>query len=200
MQAVIFDIGGVLEWTPGTAWRTRWAARLGLPEAELRSRMGAAYVGGDVGAITEAEFEDRVRGAFDLEDGDLAALLDDMWDEYLGTPNTELIEVFAGLRARARVGILSNSFVGAREREQARYGFADMCEAVVYSHEIGVNKPDPEAFRAACRSLGVAPAQALLVDDVQENVDAARVLGMAAHRFVENGPALEAIEAFLSDP
>jgi hypothetical protein len=38
---------------------------------------------------------------------------------YLGTANTELIEYARSLRPRFRTGILSNSFVGAREREQA---------------------------------------------------------------------------------
>ena len=42
----------------------------------------------------------------------------DLWREYLGTANTELIEYARRLRPRYRTGILSNSFVGAREREQ----------------------------------------------------------------------------------
>ncbi|MEX2626162.1 MAG: hypothetical protein WD225_04725, partial [Ilumatobacteraceae bacterium] len=51
-----------------------------------------------------------------------ARFMDDLWAEYLGTPNTELIDYFTGLGGRVRTGILSNSFVGAREREQERYG------------------------------------------------------------------------------
>jgi hypothetical protein len=43
----------------------------------------------------------------------------EMWEEYLGTPNVELIDWFRDLRPRYRTGIIS-SFVGAREREQER--------------------------------------------------------------------------------
>lgn len=52
----------------------------------------------------------------------------DMWDEYLGTANTELTDYLAGLRPRYRTALLSNSFVGAREREEARYGFDELTE------------------------------------------------------------------------
>ena len=40
--------------------------------------------------------------------------------------------------------------VGAREREQAAYGFQDMCDTIVYSHEVGYLKPEPAAYRIVC--------------------------------------------------
>ncbi len=55
---------------------------------------------------------------------------------------------FAALRPRYRTAILSDSFVGARKREQRAYGFADMCDKVAYSHEEGVGKPDPASMRS----------------------------------------------------
>ncbi len=67
----------------------------------------------------------------------------DIWREYLGTANTELIEYARQLRPRYRTGILSNSFVGAREGEQAAYGFEDLVDEIIYSHEAGMSKPDP---------------------------------------------------------
>ncbi len=60
-----------------------------------------------------------------------------------GTANTDLIEYARRLRPRYRTGILSNSFVGAREREQAAYGFEDLVDEIIYSHECGMSKPDP---------------------------------------------------------
>lgn len=41
--------------------------------------------------------------------------MSDLWAEYVGELNVELADFFAGLRARCRTAILSNSFVGARE-------------------------------------------------------------------------------------
>jgi len=39
------------------------------------------------------------------------------------------------------------------EREQAAYGFEDICDVVVYSHEIGYLKPDARAYHAVCEQL-----------------------------------------------
>lgn len=61
------------------------------------------------------------------------------------------------LRPRCKTGILSNSLVGARKREQEAYRFSDMCDVIVYSHEEGYLKPDPQIYRTVCDRLGVAP-------------------------------------------
>ena len=53
-----------------------------------------------------------------LDEPQLEAFMADLWREYLGTANTELIEYVRQLRPRYRTGILSNSFVGARERSR----------------------------------------------------------------------------------
>jgi hypothetical protein len=39
VEAVIFDIGGVLEITPPTSWQESWARRLALPPAQLSDRL-----------------------------------------------------------------------------------------------------------------------------------------------------------------
>jgi putative hydrolase of the HAD superfamily len=104
---------------------------------------------------------------------------------------------FASLRPRYRTGILSNSFVGAREREQERYGFEDMCDMVVYSHEVGWRKPDPRIYHAVCERLNTRPENGVLLDDVRENVDAARALGMHAVTFTDTAQAIADLEALM---
>lgn len=123
--------------------------------------------------------------------------MNDAWTEYLGTLNHELAEFFAGLRPRFRTGILSNSFVGAREREQEAYGFEDMCDVVVYSHEVGSMKPDRRIYLAACERLAVRAEEAVLLDDVEENVEGARAVGMRAVRFGDNAQAIGELNAAL---
>jgi hypothetical protein len=61
-------------------------------------------------------------GTLDLDQPRLAALMDTLWAEYLGTLNARLADYFSGLRPRYRTAILSNSFVGARERERQLTG------------------------------------------------------------------------------
>lgn len=101
------------------------------------------------------------------------------------------------MRSRCKTGIVSNSFVGAREREQAAHGFADLFDVVVYSHEEGCLKPERRIYDIACQRLAVAPAAALMVDDLQTNVDGAIAIGMQAVLHRDNAQTILEIEAAL---
>jgi putative hydrolase of the HAD superfamily len=198
VKAVIFDIGGVLEINPRTGWQERWAARLGLEPKELHRRLDPVWSRGDIGEVTLAEVEQQTARLLHLTSADLRAFMDDLWQEYLGTLNEELARYFAGLRSRYRTAIISNSFVGAREREQAAYGFEDMCDVVVYSHEEGMKKPDPRIYEIACRKLQIEPAEAVFLDDMPINVEGAARMGMTAVRFIDNQQATAALEIRLA--
>lgn len=95
---------------------------------------------------------------------------------------------------------MSNSFVGAREREQAAYGFGDLVDEIVYSHEAGMNKPDPRICALACARLEVLPEQAVFLDDVEACVAGARAFGLHAIRYRDNAQAIAEIEKLLTGP
>jgi epoxide hydrolase-like predicted phosphatase len=198
IEAVIFDIGGVLEHTPRTGWEQRWIARANLDPSEFDARVGPIFQAGSTGAITLAEAEQRIAAAIELDGAALQEFMHDLWTEYVGELNEPVAAYFAALRPRYRTGILSNSFVGAREREQELYGFDDMCDEVLYSHEEGLLKPDPRIYRLACDRLRVSPGQAVLLDDTQACVDGAVAAGMLAIRFIDTDQAIRDLDALLS--
>ncbi|HYF64597.1 MAG TPA: HAD family phosphatase [Herpetosiphonaceae bacterium] len=197
IRAVVFDIGGVLEITPKTGWERPWEERLGLAPGGLDERLMDVWLAGSAGTIDEPEVERRIAAILGLDQAALGAFMDDLWTEYLGAPNAELTAYFAGLRPRVRTGILSNSFAGARRQEQARYGFGDLCDIVIYSHEEGMKKPERRFFELACERLGVAPDELIFLDDVEACVAGARELGIHAIRFANNDQAIAAIEELL---
>ncbi|MEE4417769.1 HAD-IA family hydrolase [Streptomyces bugieae] len=194
---VILDIGGVLEITPETGRVQRWEERLELPPGTVHERMRDVWQAGRVGSISEREVHEQVAARLGLDAPQAGAFMADLWTEYLGTPNEELIAYVRGLRGNCRLGILSNSFVGARERETALYHFDELVEQIVYSHEIGIEKPDPRAFEAACASLEAQPESCLFIDDVAANVEAAQAAGMQAHLFEDNARTIARIAAHL---
>jgi epoxide hydrolase-like predicted phosphatase len=197
VRAVVFDIGGVLEVTPRLGVTGHWAARLGLRPGELRERLRDVREGGAVGAISEREARRRTGELLGLADEQVDAFMADVWREYLGTLNVELAEYLRGLRPRYRTALLSNSFVGARGREQRRYRFGELVDLIVYSHEVGLSKPDPRIYRLTCRRLGVRPAEAVFLDDAEPAVDGARAVGMRAVLFEHNAQAIAEVEALL---
>lgn len=197
VACVILDIGGVLEITPQTGWVQRWERRLDLPPGTVQERMHDVWRAGSVGGISEREVNQQVAARLGLDVPLAEALMADLWAEYLGTPNEELINYVRGLRGTCGLGILSNSFVGARERETALYRFDELVEQIVYSHEIGIEKPDSRAFEVACAGLDVRPEDCLFIDDLEVNVEAARATGMQAHLFEDNPRTIARIAAHL---
>jgi epoxide hydrolase-like predicted phosphatase len=200
IRAVVFDIGGVLEITPDLGVDRRWETRLGLPDGEILARMRDVWQGGSIGTITLDDVHEALGDRLGLDDQTLAQYMADLWREYLGTANTELIEYARGLRPRYRTGIVSNSFVGAREREQAAYGFEDLVEEVVYSHEVGFSKPDPRIYALICTRLNVPPEEMVFVDDSDVCVAGARDAGIHAIRYQSSAQTIAEIEKLLTSP
>jgi putative hydrolase of the HAD superfamily len=198
IQAVVFDIGGVLEITPSLGVTERWETRLGLRAGEINERMEDVWYGGSVGLISEADVQRALAERFGLDEQQVDEFMGWTWREYLGTANTELIEYARRLRSRYRTGILSNSFVGAREREQAAYGFEDLVDEIIYSHECGLSKPDPAIYALTCERLRVAPQQVVFLDDHEPNVEGARQAGIHAVLYEDNARAIGEIEAILA--
>jgi epoxide hydrolase-like predicted phosphatase len=198
IRAVVFDIGGVLGITPDLGITRQWETQLGLAAGELDQRMHDAWRGGSIGTITLDDVHQALRDRLGLDERQLAAFMAELWREYLGTPNAELIDYARRLRPRYRTGILSNSFVGAREREQQAYGFEELVDEIVYSHESGISKPDTRIYALACTRLDVRPQETVFVDDAEACVTGARDAGLQAIRYRDNAQAIAAIEELLS--
>lgn len=93
------------------------------------------------------------------------------------------------------VGLLSNMVreIGAHLRDELR--LFDRFTSVTYSYEVGLAKPDPEIYHRALESLGSTPTETLFVDDRPVNVEAARSVGMHAHRFLSREGLVADVDA-----
>jgi putative hydrolase of the HAD superfamily len=198
VRAVVFDIGGVLEITPALGTLTNWESRLGLPPGELMASTTHVWTAGAVGTSTLDQVHAGLCDALDITPAVVEALMADIWTEYLGTLNDELTDYFRSLRPRYRTGILSNSFVGAREKEQEAYGFPEMTDTIVYSHEVGMAKPDRRIYELTCERLDVRPEEMVFLDDSRMCVDGALEVGIQAIRYEDTAQAIADIEARLA--
>jgi putative hydrolase of the HAD superfamily len=197
IRAVVFDIGDVLEIRSRTGWVEEWEARLHLKPGELHGRLMDVWRDGSYGTISEEEVNKIIGEILVIDQGQVEALIADLWEEYLGELNIELAAYFSSLRPRYQTALLSNSFSDARRREQERYHFDELCDLLIYSHEEGIAKPERRIFELTCERLGVQPAEIVFLDDVEANVAAARELGIRAILFRENKEAIAAIQAWL---
>ncbi|MEO8287271.1 MAG: HAD family phosphatase [Chloroflexota bacterium] len=197
IRTIVFDIGGVLEITPKTGWERKWETLLNLKPGEMNERLMSVWKDGSSGKISEEEVEKGVGEILELDRAQVDAFMHDLWAEYLGTLNVELAAYFASLRPRYRTAILSNSFAGARRKEEEAYGFGDMCDVIIYSHEEGIKKPDRRIYELACARLGVQPHEMVFLDDVPAAIDAARAYGIHGVLFKDTAQAIADIESLL---
>lgn len=115
--------------------------------------------------------------------------------EYL---NSEAINYSKKLKSLGiKVFILSNNF---KERvEYYRQHFPELFKStnkVYFSCETGYVKPDPQAYKQILRENGLKPQECLYLDDSEQNVLAARKLGIHAQKFQGLKEARKYIESF----
>jgi len=176
IAAVVFDIGSVLEVIDESVFPAPFEERVGLPPGAVVAASDFAGEPG-LGELTEAEVRGHWQSRLGLSDQQADALMADYWRWYAGSLDRPLVDWFAGVRGRGlKAGILSNSGPGAREAER-RWGFEEMTDDIVYSHEVGLSKPDPAVYALAAARLGVEPGQIVFLDDAEVNVLAARAAG-----------------------
>jgi HAD superfamily hydrolase (TIGR01509 family) len=194
LDAVIFDWGGTLTpWKtvdPHDAWRA-YAGALHADDADRAAEAARRLVEADLARWAGVRDEHR---AFTIAqvladaaaDHDTAALdaYRDFWVHATHT-DPEAAPVLAALRDRGlRLGILSSTPWPAAWHEEwlRRDGVLHLFDACVWSSDLPVTKPHPDAFRAALDAVGVAdPARTVYVGDrPYDDVSGAKALGMRA--------------------
>jgi putative hydrolase of the HAD superfamily len=198
IKAVVFDIGSVLEVIDDDVFPGPFEARHGLAPGEVGV---ASDFRGDagLGEITEAQVRAHWQQRLALSDAQAGELMADYWRWYVGVLDRPLVDWFAAVRGRGlKAGILSNSGPGAREAERV-WGFEDMTDDIVYSHEVGLAKPDPAVYDLTASRLAVAPAEIVFLDDVEANVAAARAAGWHAVLHEETARSIAELERIIAD-
>ena len=109
------------------------------------------------------------------------------------TPIAACLGLIARLRPTVRSAVLTNNNLLVKRHFAALYPeIGAIAGSLAFvSAEFGARKPDPEAYRRCLHRIGVAPANALFVDDSAANVAGAKAAGLHVHRFIDP-PALEA--------
>lgn len=195
-KALLVDFGGVLVadlWPQAAA---DWGPRLGVEPGEvLAAIFGGNEEGVLVGKTDMAEWWEVVGRRLGIDRPLLDELIEDLarrevWDE-------ELVAYLSEVKDRAGITLVSNCWPDTRHRIEAVGGHG-VLDQLVLSCEVGVAKPDPGIFEIALARSGVGPEDALFVDDMEIHVEAARGLGIAAHRHTGAAGTIEVIDRFLA--
>lgn len=195
IRAVVFDVGGILEVTPSLNVEEKWEPEFG---AEFQTGLAEVWAAGSVGALSLEQVHEQLGRIIGAEPDRIEAFMEDIWAEYLGELNTEMWEYLEEVRGEGyRLAVISNSFVGAREREEERYGFSGLTDFIVYSHEVGFSKPDPRIYALCLDRLRVEPDEVVFLDDSELTVAGARAMGMHGVVYERNRQAMKDLDKIL---
>lgn len=196
-RAVIVDFGGVLVRSEDPRPRQDLARELGLSVEALEDLIFASDLSwrAQRGEIPEPAFWRAVGERLGLFDPEAVDRLRARF--FAGDRRNEaLVAALRRWRGRVALGLISNAWSGLREVLR-RLGLLDLFDVVVISAEVGLLKPDPRIYRLALEWLQVPPPMAAFVDDLPENVEAARALGLYGIRFQDTEAALRQLQGWL---
>ena len=112
-----------------------------------------------------------------------------------GRIDLEMVKLIKQLPKNLRLGILTNNHDRFEEYLQ-RVGVAELFDAVINTHRIGVAKPEKLAYQKAVSRLSVEPENCLFVDDVEGNVDGGEAAGLKCHHFQNQTGLVEFLKKF----
>ena len=179
IQAVIFDMGGVLMHTFASDRRLlAFDALLGWEPDTLRLRLysGPAWEAVSKGELSLDAYWDEV--GRELEEALPSDFIGYRDNFYEATLDRATLHLAWRLRPRYHIGLLSNATRLLARDIAAEPHFRGLFDEVIISALEGYRKPEPEAFLIAARRLGLPPSACVLVDDKARNILAAAAVGM----------------------
>jgi putative hydrolase of the HAD superfamily len=196
IQWVVFDLGGVVVRVDPSRMSQTVARLAGLDTARVKSILwekGGAD-GYDLVSLSEqyhcgqvdtASFVATVGRA--LENKVSGEIIRQAWLSILQGEDAAMVDMVRVLSSRHAVACLSNTNELHWQHMCSTYESFNYFKARAASHLLKVEKPHPQAFDLTVQLLNTRPSRCLLIDDRQDNVEAARAAGWRAVRFF--GPA-----------
>lgn len=144
-------------------FRTELSQKLGLPARVTDEQFDNAWLASVTEpAVPTEDFKDRIRFIENLKSQGYKIFL---------LSNINMIHY---LNAEKCYGELLDRCIPARRR--------------YYSHHMGKMKPHPEAFQHVLNENNLNPNETIFLDDLLENVESAKKIGLHAMQFTRNDP------------
>ena len=167
---------------------------------EQRCQYLARAIGSDPASVQRALFKGGLENRSDRGELELDDYLDALRSQYglqvpreafiearrvATRPRAEVVALCERLRHQAALAILTNNgrWLGQHFGRIAAPLAALFASRILCSAELGLTKPDPQAFLTCLQHLGFQPGSTLLIDDNADNVASALTVGLDAVLF-----------------
>lgn len=199
IRALIFDLGGVIlpfaDPLTQEPLDVKWERILELEPGSIKQRIWIHdnLQRATTGELSITELRGWIRQELGLSSAQMLEWDEDIWAGILFEDG--IAEWLESLREHYKIASLSNAWSGDRAEVTKRYALHELADLIVISAEEGMMKPDERIYRITLERLGVKPEETVFVDDRQENVDAARRLGIFSVLRVSTEQMMTDVEA-----
>ena len=188
-SVVVFDLGGVLiDWNPRHLYRKLFEGSEAAMEHFLANVCTASWNSQQDAGRSFAEG----LASLKLEHPRDAKLIDawiERQPEMVAGAIDGTVDILAELRDRkVRLYALSNWSAETFPIVLKRFEFLHWFQGVMLSGEVRLLKPDPRIFNLFFKTHGIDPAEAVYIDDIKANIEAAAALGMHGILFTDPAP------------
>lgn len=186
IKNIVFDLGGVvIDIDPSASFSAmQTLAADSISVMDQFSEHTEVFLDYEKGLIDDEAFREGIRQLTQRSDLDDRAI-DDAWCRMLLKVPLERLQLLARLRKRFRTLVLSNTnaiHVEAFNRIIASVSGQPTIdyffEKVYYSYKLKLRKPEAEIYQHVLSDSSVVPNETLFLDDREENLVAAKELGI----------------------
>ena len=179
IKVIFFDIGGVLLHIHPDKMISHISDITGITYEKVKSSFPEK--GHDIyekGQMTNQEWFQTFKSALPHNSGLMETEFWDAWAMILGE-ESKVIDILLELKKYYKIWLLSNTNPKHIQDElDNKYVFPKLVDGAIYSYDVGLRKPDKSIYIKACELAKVNPAESVFIDDLIENIDGAKKVGI----------------------
>lgn len=181
-RSFLFDIGNVICSFDFTAMSSRLLARSSNPEAALFTGFASIKDAYETGHSEDREFVSTAIKSTGFT-GDPKEFIR-IWCEIF-TENTKITGLIKALAQQGHeLYLLSNTNGLHLDYLQRKFPAFSYFSGGIYSHKVGILKPHEQIYRVALEQFSLNAEETLYIDDLPENIQTGRLLGLTCHRYL----------------
>ncbi len=198
---VVFDLGNVLiKWDPGSVINQlqRYMPSSGenISMKDILPQIMDLWKDFDRGLFSESELSERLAERLSLSESLTGSILKHLKLSLLPIP--VMVDFLKELADRHYVlGCLSNISEPFAQYLESRYEFFNLFKFKLFSHQTYHIKPEPEIYTELVSRFNIHPERTLFIDDMVENIQAAKRMGFRTIHCVDPTSAVREALAIL---